>query len=382
MWRRPVRDSTVLTGILLSLTLGLSLQKNENVSKTKITILDVLKPKTFNSRTFHINITAEALPPCLVRISPDNPGLDVKLEDPAGAYTKGLLSTRVIPTAYLLAMAVGIPSNLYILICLRVRASSTAVLYQSLAISDLLLLLSLALRVHYHLNGNNWVFGDATCRLVTACFYGNVYCSAHTIACVSLKSYLAVTRPFLYRRLPKTAWAVGTSLGVWALFGVAVVPELLVRQSYKLPCLGLTTCHDILPLEEHSHALMVPYRLALVFLGFLVPFVICACTHVAVVRHLGHSGLDWTPFIRVSTLIFLIFTVCFSPSGLLHITHYIRLLAIREDWLYGYYSAAVCLCCFHSCLDPFLCILMSKTTASKLHLASIRRISHRPAALE
>uniref|UniRef100_A0AAY5KB68 G-protein coupled receptors family 1 profile domain-containing protein n=1 Tax=Esox lucius TaxID=8010 RepID=A0AAY5KB68_ESOLU len=351
--------------------------QTENVNKTNVTMKAVWGPRTLISRTVQNMGTAVSGPPSLVQMSTRGPELDVRPGDPAAAYTTGLLSTRLIPSAYLLAMALGIPSNMYVLVCLRCRAGSvsTAVLYLSLATSDLLLLLSLALRVHYHLNGNDWVFGDATCRLVTACFYGNVYCSANIIACVSVKRYLAVARPFLYRRLPKTAWALGTVLGAWGLFGVTAAPELLVRQSFPLPHLGITTCHDILPLEEDSHGLLVPYKLVLVSLGFLVPFAVCACTHVAVVRHLGRSGLDWNPFIRASTLVFLIFTVCFGPSGVLHMAHYVRLYTSREDGLYIYYSAAVCLCCFHSCLDPFLCVLMSRTAASK-------RTSQRPAVLE
>lgn len=336
-------------------------------------------PKTLNGKSFKRNNTSK--PPALLHPDTNPPQLDVSPQGPASVYTTGILSTRVIPSAYALAMVVGIPSNAYILAFLRARAFSTAVLYLSLAISDLLLLLSLALRVHYHLNGNHWVFGEATRRVITALFYGNVYCSAHTIACISMKRYLAVVRPFLYRRLPKTTLSIGACLGVWVLFGVAVVPELLVRQSYQLPGLEVTTCHDVLPLEEDSHALLVPYRLVLVCLGFIVPFLICVCTHVAVVHNLGRSGCDWAPFVRVTTLVFLIFVVCFTPSGILHTAHYVRLFTSGDDGLYGYYRVAVCLCCFHSCLDPFLCVLMSKTGASKLQFISLRRKPQRPAVL-
>ncbi|CAB1319936.1 unnamed protein product [Coregonus sp. 'balchen'] len=328
MWRRQERDMTnILSGILFCLMVGLSLQDNEEkVNKTKTTVLAVLDPRTFNGRRVQTNCTAEAGPPSLVHLSPGAPGLDVRLEDPAVAYTTGLLSTRLIPSAYLLATAVGVPSNAYILAFLRLRARSfsTAVLYLSLALSDLLLLLSLVLRVHYHLNGNNWV---------------NIYCSAHTIVCVSLKLYLAVVRPFLYRRLPKTAWAVEASLGVWGLFGVAVVPELLVRESFLLPSLGFTTCHDILPLEEDSHALLGQY-----------------------------TGL---PHLHC------VFRSQRRPP-------YRPLREAVNQWrgqLYVYSSTTVCLCCFHSCLDPFLCILMSMTTASKLRFASLRRRQQRSAVL-
>lgn len=301
------------------------------------------------------------------------PWLYVDTEDAVTAYTTGDLSTRVIPLSYILAMLVGIPSNTYILAFLRVRAKSlsTVVFYVNLALSDLLLLLSLALRVHYHFNGNNWTFGEISCRLMTALFYGNVYCSAQSIACISLKRYLAVVRPFLYRRLAKTTLAMWTCLVLWFLFVAAIVPELLVRQTYHIAQLGITTCHDVLPFEEKSHSMLLPYRLMMVCLGFMVPFLICIYTHMAVVYHLQQSGCDWRPFIRVSTVVFFIFVVCFLPSGILHIAHYICLFSTGNDGLYGYYRVAGCLCCFHSCLDPFLCMLVSKTAASELQFISL-----------
>lgn len=337
-------------------------------------------PKTFKGTTYKLNHTHQL--PTLLYPSTE-PWLYVNSEDIVTAYTTGVLSTWVIPSSYILAMLVGIPSNAYILTFLRLRAKSfhTVVLYLNLALSDLLLLLSLALRVHYHFNGNNWTFGEISCRLITALFYGNVYCSAQTIACISLKRYLAVVRPFLYRRLAKTTLAMWGCLVIWFLFGAAIVPELLVRQSYHVIQLGVTTCHDVLPLEEKSHSPLVPYRLMMVCLGFIVPFLICIYTHVAVVYHLGQSGCDWRPFIRVSTVVFIIFVVCFLPSGILHIAHYIRLFSNGDDRLYEYYRVAVCLCCFHSCLDPFLCMLISKTTSSELQFLSLHGISQRPAVM-
>lgn len=342
-----------------------------------------MSPKTFKANTNNLNQTKTLRVPPLDHSTA--PSLDVRPEDPATAYATGSFSTWLIPSAYILAMLVGIPSNAYILAFLRVKIKAKSlpmvVLYLNLALSDLLLLLSLALRVHYHFNRNNWIFGEHSCRLVTALFYGNVYCSSQTIACISLKRYLAVVKPFLYRQLAKTSLSMWTCLIVWFLFGATIVPELMVKQTYSVPNLGITTCHDILPLDEKSHSPLVPYRLMLVCLGFIVPFLICVYAHVAVIYHLGQSGCDWRPFIRVSTLVFIIFVLCFSPSGILHMSHYIRLISSGDDRLYGYYRVAVCLCCFHSCLDPFLCFLISKTTASDLQFISLRGIPPRPALM-
>ncbi|KAM9360132.1 proteinase-activated receptor 3 [Symphorus nematophorus] len=369
----------LVSGLLICLMAVQTIQQEGNKTRTK-TNSSLVIPRTFKGRTNTPNHSNQE--PALPYPSTD-PSLDVNSEDAVTAYTTGVLSTRVIPAAYILAMLVGIPSNAYILAFLRLKAKSfsSVILYLNLALSDLLLLLSLALRVHYHFNGNNWIFGEICCRPITALFYGNVYCSAQTIACISLKRYLAVVRPFLYRRMAKTTLAIWTCLVVWFLFAAAIVPELLVRQTYQVNQLGVTTCHDVLPLEEKSHSLLVPYRLMLVCLGFIVPFMICIYAHVAVVYHLGQSGCDWRPFIRVSTVVFIIFVVCFLPSGILHITHYIRLFSNGDDRLYGYYRVAVCLCCFHSCLDPFLCILISRTVASELQFISFPRILQRPAVM-
>ncbi|XP_026176536.1 proteinase-activated receptor 3 [Mastacembelus armatus] len=367
-------------GLLICLMAVQTIQQDGNT--TSINASTALIPKTFRGRMHkltHKNQLPDVLHPST------KPSLHVNPEDPVTAYITGILSTWVIPLSYILAMLVGIPSNAYILAFLRVRLKakslSTVVLYLNLALSDLLLLLSLTLRVHYHFNRNNWIFGEISCRLITALFYGNVYCSAQAIACISLKRYLAVVRPFLYRRLAKTTLAVWTCFVLWFLFGAAVVPELFVRQSYQVTQLGVTTCHDVLPLEEKSHFPLMLYRLILICLGFIVPFLICICAHVAVVYHLGQSGCDWKPFIRVSTMVFVIFVVCFLPSGILHITHYIRLIYSGDDGLYGHYKVAVCLCCFHSCLDPFLCLLISKTAASELQFISLRGIPQRPAVM-
>lgn len=367
----------LVPGLLICLMAVQTFQHDGNTTEIKTNIPPGVIPKTFKGRLYKNHTNQLPLYPST------NPWLYVDSEDPVTAYTTGVLSTRVIPSSYILAMLVGIPSNAYILAFLRHRAKSlsTVILYLNLALSDLLLLLSLALRVHYHFNGNNWIFGEISCRFITALFYGNVYSSAQTIASISVKRYLAVVRPFLYRRLAKTTLALWTCLVVWFLFAAAIVPELLVRQSYQIIQMGVTTCHDVLPLEEKSHSVLVPYRLMLVCLGFIVPFLICIYAHVAVVYHLGQSRCDWKPFIRVSTLVFIIFVVCFLPSGILHIAHYIRLFTGGDDRLYGYYRVAVCLCCFHSCLDPFLCMLISKMAASELQFISLRGIPQRPSVM-
>ncbi|XP_066509687.1 proteinase-activated receptor 3-like [Hoplias malabaricus] len=297
-------------------------------------------------------------------------------------YTTGILSTRIIPAAYLFAVLVGIPLNCLVLACLtgKTRSLSSAILYLSLAVSDLLLLLSLTLKIHYHLNGNDWIFGEVACKLVTACFYGNIYCSIHAHMCISVLRYLAVVHPFLYRGLSKRSCTIWASLTVWVVFATAMAPELLVRQSYYIANVGITTCHDVLPYKEKEYNLFIPYRLSLICLGFIFPFGVITFAYGSIVYQLRRSCCDWSHYIKASTLVFAIFLMCFTPSNTIHLIHYVRMYISFQDEFYTYFSIAVCLCCFHSCLDPFLSYFITKTTNSRVEFISLANMSPRASA--
>uniref|UniRef100_A0A096M798 Coagulation factor II thrombin receptor like 2 n=1 Tax=Poecilia formosa TaxID=48698 RepID=A0A096M798_POEFO len=198
-----------------------------------------------------------------------------QLSDTAVGYLNGRLSTTVIPVIYLLAVIVGIPTNIIILCLLatKIRKVSSAILYCSLATFDLFLLVSLFFKAHYHLLGNDWVLGEAACKAVTACFYGNLYGSALTLACIAVKRYMAVVHPFMYKTLPKkrcTAWVV---LALWLAFAASIVPELLVQQTFWVSQLNRTTCHDVMPLTSDSHKFLLFCTLTLAVLCLLVPMV-------------------------------------------------------------------------------------------------------------
>lgn len=298
-------------------------------------------------------------------------------------YTAGFVSTRIIPVAYVIAIVIGIPSNTLVLAFLsrKTRSLSSAILHLSLAASDLLLLVSLTLKVHYHLNGNNWVFGELACKLVTACFYGNMYCCIHTHMCVSILRYLAVVHPFLYRGLSKRSCTTWASLTVWTVFAMAMAPEFLTHQSYYLPEVGIVTCHDILPYDEKLYNFLIPYRLCLIILGFICPFTVIIFAYGSIVHQLHRSSCDFTYYIKASTLVFVIFLVCFTPSNTIHVIHYVRLYTSKQDDFYNYFSVAVCVCCFHSCLDPFLSYFITKTTNSRVDFVSLARTSLRSSVI-
>ncbi|XP_060746735.1 proteinase-activated receptor 3 [Tachysurus vachellii] len=332
-----------------------------------------IRPRTFQGYAIPIQLP---LLPNSTEMQTRSIGVAVQdlalLTNSSALYLRSSLSTRAIPSIYVVSIVIGVPANIAILVSIgtKVRMVSAAILCCSLAASDLLLLLSLLLKAHYHFSGNNWTFGEAACRLTTACFYGNLYCSAHTLACMSIKRYLAVVHPFFYKRLPKRSSTAWSCLGVWIVFSLAMLPSLLVHQSYHIPQLGITTCHDVLPLDASTHNFLVYYNIGLTLFGFLLPLLVTAACFGSIVWHLNRSHHDWSLYIKASTLVFLIFVMCFSPSSCIHFLHYLHIYTSGDDNFYTYFNVVVCLCCLHCCMDPFLFMLVSRTTGSRLYFMS------------
>ncbi|XP_051962063.1 proteinase-activated receptor 3-like [Xyrauchen texanus] len=304
------------------------------------------------------------------RISPSAPMVAIEVElrsNNTATYLRGPLSKWFIPAVYIIAIVIGIPANIAILVAVgaKVRTISSAILYCSLAVSDLLLLLSLLLKAHYHLSGNHWIFGETACRITTACFYGNLYCSAYTLACISIKRYLAIVHPFLYKSLPKRSFTAWSCVAVWIVFIIGILPEIIVRQSYRIAHLGIVTCRDVLPANLDYYQWLVYYNLGLTCVGFFLPLVVTVACYASIVWHLNRSHRDWALYIRASTLNFIIFIVCFGPSSCFHFLHYVLLSTSMTENFYIYFSVTVCMCCLHSALDPFLFVVMSRTVGTK-----------------
>lgn len=334
----------------------------------------VAVPRTFLGDPFIQTNLFSVLNGTQAPLSSHSPPALQSLSNSTASYLRGPLSTRVIPIIYMLAVAIGIPANIAILYTLatKIRKVSSAILYCSLTVSDLFLLFSLFFKAHYHFYGNHWVLGEAACRVVTACFYGNLYCSAQTLACISIRRYLAVVHPFMYKSLPKRTFIGWVSVAVWGVFGAAVVPELVVQQSYWIPEVDRITCHDVLPLYQNSHVFLLYYNLFLTIFGLLLPLVVTMVCFARIVSELNRSHYDWAMYIKASSLVLIIFMVCFTPAGVLHFVHYVQLFAGGTESLYVHFKMAVCLCCLHACLDPFLFVIMSKSAGSRLYSRAVK----------
>ncbi|KAK9532272.1 hypothetical protein VZT92_009664 [Zoarces viviparus] len=276
------------------------------------------------------------------------------------------LTTVFFPIVYIIVFVVGLPANaLAIWVFLfRTKKKHPASIYMAnLALADLLFVIWVPLKIAYHFNGNNWIYGHGLCKVMVAFFYGNMYCSIAFIACISVQRYWAVVHP-LSRPQRANAVAIGVSIAVWAVVWLLTIPLYLYDQEVRVTNLNILTCHDVTRPSQRKIA--AGYFLTMGTLGFIAPTVVCIISYVLMLKALRNSMAD--PVIAkkrrkavvLIVTVLVMFVVCFTPSNIMLLVHYTLLLGEAHNNLYGFYISTLCLASLNSCLDPFIYYFISE----------------------
>ncbi|XP_021387526.2 proteinase-activated receptor 2 [Lonchura striata] len=288
----------------------------------------------------------------------------------------GKLTTVFIPIVYIFVFIIGLPSNAMALwvFFFRTKKKHPAVIYMvNLALADLLFVVWFPLKISYHLNGNNWLFGEGLCKVFVAFFYGNMYCSILFMTCLSVQRYWVVVNPIVHSK-KKSEIALGISIAIWILIVLGTIPLYLVNQTAYISNLNITTCHDVLPENVSAHD-MFSYFLSLAIGLFLIPAIITAVAYILMIKTLSASIIDVSTgkkrkrAVKLIIVVLSMYLICFTPSNVLIIVHYSLLKAYSQSHLYVWYITALCLSILNSCVDPFIYYYISKDFRDNLKYA-------------
>ncbi|XP_008293700.1 proteinase-activated receptor 2-like [Stegastes partitus] len=287
-----------------------------------------------------------------------------------GSQAQEVLSSRLttifLPVVYIIVFVVGLPTNaLAIWVFLfRTKTKHPSSIYMAnLALADLLFVIWVPLKIAYHFNNNNWIYGDALCKVLVAFFYGNMYCSIAFIACISVQRYWAVVHP-LSQRPRSNRLAISVSVIIWVVVWLITIPLYLYDQEVRVRNLNILTCHDVT--RPGQKKIAAGYFLTMGTLGFVAPTIVCIISYVLMLKALRNSMSDPTIAKKRKKAVVLIITVlvmflvCFTPSNIMLLVHYILLLREAENNLYGFYITTLCLASLNSCFDPFVYYFISK----------------------
>ncbi|XP_059005594.1 urotensin-2 receptor [Mustela lutreola] len=267
--------------------------------------------------------------------------------------------------AVLSAMGVvGVAGNAYTLVVTcRLRASASLSVYiASLALADLLYLLSIPFIVATYVT-RQWHFGDLGCRVLFSLDFLTMHASIFTLTIMGSERYAAVLRPLDTARRSK-AYRKVLALGAWLLALLLALPMALtirlVRRGRKSLCLPVW--------GPRAHC---AYLTLLFGTSIAGPGLVIGLLYTRLARAYWRSQRASFPQTRrlpnprvlcLLAAVVGLFWACFLPFWLWQLFAQYRgpaPLSPRAARLVNYLTT--CLTYGNSCVDPFLYTLLSRS---------------------
>ncbi|XP_072372140.1 proteinase-activated receptor 1 [Scyliorhinus torazame] len=303
------------------------------------------------------------------------------VSEEAKYYLLGYWTTLAIPVVYSFVFIVSLPLNLLaiFIFLFKMQVSKPFVIYMmNLAAADLLFVLLLPLKIAYNFSGNNWGFGSFLCRLVTGGFYAYMYCSVLLMMCISIDRFLAIVYPIRSASWRSRGRTVVFCLVSWLAAIGGTLPLFLTEQTMYITELNITTCHDVQPLSVLQNYSSY-YFPTLCFLLFVIPLLVTSVCYICIISTL-HSASQTEQCGKrhaffMAVIVLSVFIVCFAPSNIILLIHYLQFYSAPSDSLYFAYLLCVCIGSVSCCLDPLIYYYVSTVFRSKLSNLYLRKFS-------
>uniref|UniRef100_A0A3Q2CZ63 Coagulation factor II (thrombin) receptor-like 1, tandem duplicate 2 n=1 Tax=Cyprinodon variegatus TaxID=28743 RepID=A0A3Q2CZ63_CYPVA len=290
----------------------------------------------------------------------------------AGILKSGL-TTVFFPIIYTIVFVVGLIANgmaLWVFLFRTKKKYPSSIYMANLALADLLFVVWIPLKISYHTQQNNWLYGEPLCKVLVSFFYGNMYCSVLFITCLSVQRYWVVAHPLSTQKRNNKV-AIGVCVAIWVFIWISSIPLYLYDQTAKIQGMNITTCHDvtIVPVNEFDRysSLKHPvfYFMFMSTVAFFVPCIVIVVAYALLLKTLSTNVIDSTgsktrkKAIVLIAVVLVTFLICFVPSNIMLVVHYALLKAGEPNTLYGFYITALCLSSLNSCIDPFIYYFVS-----------------------
>ncbi|NXO60768.1 LPAR6 protein, partial [Aramus guarauna] len=263
---------------------------------------------------------------------------------------------------YSIVFVLGLIENvlaLYLLSCKVKHISHSYVYMINLALVDTLFVCVLPFKIHYHLNRNNWIFGDMACRLTGTLYYINIYLSIAFFTCICVDRYIAVLHPFTYIQIKVIHYVVVVTI-LWVVALSVMAPLILGGPLHNSGVRNTTACFENFTTRSWTSR-MAPYNILALVFGFVIPFSIILITYPLIARKISQIKRSIRKKKALSTIyvILLICTLCFLPYHLTHLLHFLmRMQVIQNEsftnFIYKMRRVTLALVSFNCCLNPFL----------------------------
>ncbi|XP_034732714.1 lysophosphatidic acid receptor 6 [Etheostoma cragini] len=269
----------------------------------------------------------------------------------------------LFPAVYILALVVGLPGNLAAFFVFTFRCNprtSFSVYISNLALADIVILCTLPFKIHYHLHRNNWVFGDAACRVTGMLFFANIYMSICFMTCICVDRYMATVHPHAYLRMRSPCCSLVVVAVLWCIVLVAMLIFVLMGPLETLvDKSGSHSCFENFAQKEWSSRLVVYSGLCLTVGSLLPSVIILVCYPLAARRISMIRTKTAQKAVRVIYTILAITLLCFLPNHVVYLLHLLGRMKVIQSCssvktIYNARRITMALVILNTCLDPVL----------------------------
>ncbi|XP_067267961.1 free fatty acid receptor 3-like [Chanodichthys erythropterus] len=271
-------------------------------------------------------------------------------------WTVGL--SNLVLAVYGFTLVTGLPANILAFYTffqkVRQRPTPMDVLLLSLTISDLIFLFFLPFRMVEAAN-MKWTLPYFLCPLSGFIFYSTIYNSTFHLTAISVERYLGVAFPIKYKLKRNSRNAVIACVMFWVV-SMAHCSIVYIMQYHNHSNPNFTepskrnTCYE--DFSEEQLKILLPVRLELFAVLFLMPFLICCFCYIRFIHILSNlpniNAKKRYRAIGMALGTLLVFIVCFMPYNISHVVGYVK--NESPDWrVYALLTST-----FNACLDPFI----------------------------
>ncbi|XP_027018584.2 leukotriene B4 receptor 1-like [Tachysurus fulvidraco] len=266
----------------------------------------------------------------------------------ASVSTVNLISSSVLAVCFIL----GVPGNIAVMVRLSgwlKRSSFTPRLMLSLAISDLLTLISLPVWIWAVLH--EWVFDLVLCNLLSYMIYLSFYCSALCVILMSMQRYIQVLHPEKWKKLGRKGKKILLS-GMWMLSAVLSCYGLILS-NISLDRGGRLQC----TLRYRNNAERV-LTLTWEIIIFVASFTIISYFYFQLHRGVNNSAFfSSNSLTKLVTRIVVFFFILWIPNQISDVVIIFAALTGNDTLLRSVVSVenvTTVLVFINSCVNPFL----------------------------
>ncbi|KAL2085095.1 hypothetical protein ACEWY4_018415 [Coilia grayii] len=300
------------------------------------------------------------------------------------------VSAVLFPLLYALLLLGGLLLNgLALRIFTHIRSTSTFLVYmKNLLAADLLMVLTLPVRLLSDAGLGGWSLRAVHCRYTAVLFYVSMYISILLLGLISLDRYLKVVLPFWRCALLRVPVGRTVCAVIWATMLALALPNMLLSNQMpnqeprgRLKCSALKSPTGLKWHEGFNYFCQV------LFWGTLLVMIVC---YTFISRKVYQSyrtshSTSRTATHRTKAKVFVVvgvFFVCFAPFHFARVPYTLSQTrggaagAGGRCWLqgvlYGVKEATLWLCTTNVCLDPLIYVHLCRTFRHRL-LATLRR---------